>query len=133
VVHDGLEHRQPSRGRQSAALLVVLIVIYGFYLNAIVTGGIAQPGDLLWPLAKVCLFSGAPFGVLAFIDRDWESENAAPVALLAWVAVFGLFSWKHDGGCPSVFALLFVPLVFSALIAHRIGALRHRDRAAHAG
>jgi hypothetical protein len=107
---------------QSAALFVILVVIYAIYLQGIVDGTpkLRMLSDLAWPLAKFCLISGAPFAVLAFVDRDWGSEDAAPVALAAWVAVFWFFSQKYDGGCPMSFALFFLPLVLSALAAHKI-------------
>jgi hypothetical protein len=107
---------------QSAALFVVLVVIYAIYLQGIVDGTphLVRLSDLTWPLAKFCLISGAPFGVVAFVDREWESGDAAPVAITAWAAVFWFFSQKYDGGCPMSFALFFLPLVFSALAAHKI-------------
>jgi hypothetical protein len=112
---------------QSAGLFVILVVIYAIYLQGIVDGMISGPrvialSDLMWPLAKYCLISGAPFAVLASADREWQSANAAPVALAAWVAVFWFVSRKYGSeGCPVAFALLFIPLVFSALTAHKIG------------
>ncbi|HEV3216792.1 MAG TPA: hypothetical protein VGZ27_13760 [Vicinamibacterales bacterium] len=86
---------------------------------------VIEISDVTWSLAKYCLISGAPFAVLAVVDRQWRSANAAPVALAAWVAVFWFISRKYgSNGCPLAFALFFIPLVFSALLAHRIGRLR---------
>jgi hypothetical protein len=115
---------------QSAGLFVILVVIYSTYLQGIIEGMIHGPrvlevSDVMWPLAKYCLISGAPFVVLAAADRHWQSANAAPVALAAWVAVFWFISRKYGSdGCPMAFALFFIPLVFSALAAHKIGRLR---------
>jgi hypothetical protein len=115
---------------QSAGLFVILVIIYSIYLQGIIEGMINGPrvlelSDVMWPLAKYCLISGAPFVVLAAADRQWHSANAAPVALAAWVAVFWFISRKYGSeGCPMAFALFFIPLVFSALAAHKIGRLR---------
>ena len=110
---------------QSAALFLVLVVVYGIYLHGVVAGMASGQteytlGELMWPLAKYCLISGAPFAVLALLDPAWGSENAAPVALVAWIVVFQYISQKSGGTCPKTFALFFVPLVVSALAAHTI-------------
>ena len=111
---------------QSAVLFVVLVITYAFYLHGLVnSGGIITVGDLVWGFVKISLISGAPFAIWAYADREWQSENAAPVALAAWVAVFAYFSRKYGSACPFAFVLLFVPLVISALVAHKLGALRH--------
>jgi hypothetical protein len=112
---------------QAAGLFVILVVIYALYLQGIIDGMLYGPrvitlGDVMWPLAKYCLISGAPFAVLASADREWQSKNAAPVALAAWVAVFWFVSRKYGSeGCPVAFVFFFIPLVFSALAAHQIG------------
>ena len=110
---------------QSAILFLVILIVYGIYLHGVVTGMASGKteytlDELMWPLAKYCLISGAPFAVLASLDPAWESENAAPVALIAWVVVFEYTSRQSGGTCPKVFALFFVPLVFSALAAYTI-------------
>jgi zinc ribbon protein len=115
---------------QSAGLFVILVAIYLIYLQGIIEGMIHGPrvlelSDVMWPLAEYCLISGAPFAVLAAADRQWQSANAAPVALAAWVAVFWFISRKYGSeGCPMAFAFFFIPLIFSALAAHKIGRLR---------
>jgi hypothetical protein len=130
LVNDHLRH---------VVLFLIVAVIYAIYLHRLLNGyldGIVNGpevdvfSDLLWPLAKLFVISGAPFAVMAFAHRDWESQDAAPVALAAWVAVFGFFSWNYGAGCPFGFALFFGPLVFSALAAHKIGGLHHRGRTA---
>ena len=85
--------------------------------------------DPVWPFAKVCLISALPFGVLAWFDKPWRSSDAAPVAVVAWTAVFGVFSLKYPGQCPFSAFLLFVPLVFSALVGHTVGTLLPTRRA----
>ena len=112
---------------QSAGLFVVLVVIYAIYLRGIVEGIVSGPreialSDLIWPLAKYCVISGAPFAALAAADREWQSESAARVAMTAWAAVFSFVSRRYGSdGCPVSFALFFIPLVFSAAAAHTIG------------
>jgi hypothetical protein len=110
---------------QSAALFLVLVLVYGIYLHGVVTSMASGQteytiDELLWPLAKYCLISGAPFALLASLDPAWGSENAAPVALIAWVVAFERTSRQYGGACPKMFALFFIPLVFSALAAHTI-------------
>ena len=108
---------------QGAALFVVLVGVYGVYLHGAVSGMAVQSewelSELMWPLAKYCLISGAPFALLASLDHGWKSEHAAPVALVAWVVVFHYIS-SRTPTCPKTFAFLFVPLVSSALAAHTI-------------
>src|SRR5919109_3050269 len=113
---------------ECVGLFVVLLVTYALYMQSVVDAGNATvPPDLLRPLLKFCLISGAPFAVLAFADRDWASELAAPVALSAWATVFGYFAYKYGPVVPTECALLFLPLMLSALTAHAIGARRHRE------
>jgi hypothetical protein len=105
-------------------LFCVLVVIYSVYLKGIIAGPLAvelvSPG---WLLARFCLISALPFGVLACFDQPWRSSDAAPVSVIAWSAVFGAFFLKHPGACPSAVFLMFVPLVLSALLGHAVGAL----------
>jgi uncharacterized membrane protein len=117
-------------------LFCVLTVVYAIYLQGIIHGVIEgrnevqSLGPLMWPLLKFCVISALPFGALAFADETWRSSDAAPVALGAWMAVFAFFTSKYGEGCPSAAALLFLPLVFSALVAHALGALHYfRSRA----
>ena len=105
-------------------LFCVLAVIYSIYLKGVIEGRReAELRDPAWPFAKVCLISALPFGVLAWFDKPWRSSDAAPVSVVAWVAVFGAFSLKYPGQCPFAAFLLFVPLVFSALVGHTVGTL----------
>jgi hypothetical protein len=70
-----------------------------------------------------CLIFALPFSVLAFSDKTWRSSDAAPVSLGAWAAVFLGFSFEYSDTCPMTAALLFLPLVLSALLAHVVGTL----------
>jgi hypothetical protein len=109
---------------QSAALFAVLVVVYGVYLRGAVASMAVQSeytlDELMWPLLKYGLISGAPFALLALVDPGWESEHAAPVALGAWGVAFQYVSRQSGGTCPKTFALLFIPLVLSALAAHTV-------------
>ena len=103
-------------------LFCILAVIYTMYLKGILDG----PEELdLGRVGRFCLISAVPFGVLAFFDASWRSRDAAPIALGAWAVVFESVSMKYGGGCPPSAAFFFTPLVFSALVAHRMGAFRH--------
>ena len=107
---------------QYLGLFGVLVVIDSIYLKGLIDG----PDEItLGALAKLCLVSALPFGVLAFFDKTWRSRDAAPIALGAWAAVFWFFTLRFGAGCPPMAALLFAPLVFSALVGHTVGTLRH--------
>ena len=111
---------------QTAGLFTVLLVIYTIYLQAFLEAVLhapppETPSQIMWPLAKFCLMSGAPFAVMGFANPDWKSANATPVALAAWVVVFWFVSRKYGTACPLTFALNFVPLMVSARVAHKIG------------
>ena len=111
----------PRKILEYAGLFCLLAVIYTIYLYGI----LKEPDELdLARVGRFCVISAVPFGVLAFFDASWRSRDAAPVALGAWVAVFLGFSEKYGGGCPPTAAFLFTPLVFSALVAHVMGAFR---------
>jgi hypothetical protein len=107
---------------QYLSLFCILAVIYSIYLQGILQGS-AKGNFGGWPLAKFCLISALPFSVLAFSDKTWRSSDAAPVSLGAWAAVFLGFSFKYSDTCPMAAALLFLPLVLSALLAHVVGTL----------
>jgi hypothetical protein len=107
-------------------LFCVLVVMYSIYLKGIIDGPDAlEVRSPMWTLAKFCLISAVPFGVLACTDQPWRSSDAAPVAVAAWIAVFGAFLLKYPDGCPLAAVLLFVPLVLSALLGHTVGTLCH--------
>jgi hypothetical protein len=113
---------------QYLGLFCGLVVIYSIYMKGIIEGrNEAEPSDPVWSLARFCLISALPFGVLACVDQPWRSSDAAPVSVAAWMAVFYAFSLKYPGQCPFSAFLLFVPLVLSALLGHTVGTLRHHQ------
>lgn len=112
---------------ECVGLFVVLTIMYAVYMRGVVDAARAPiPPDLLRPLLLFCLISSVPFAALAFVDRDWQSELAAPIAMTAWAVVFGYFSHTYGQLCPTECALLFLPLMLSALAAHAMGARRHQ-------
>ena len=113
----------PRKIFEYAGLFCLVAIIYAIYLHGILTG----PEEIdMGRVGRFCVISAVPFGLLAFFDASWQSRDAAPVALSAWVAVFLGFAEKWGGGCPPSAAFFFTPLVFSALVAHMLGAGRRR-------
>lgn len=116
---------------QYLGLFCVLTVIYSIYMKGIIAGRQeVELGFSMSSLAKFCLVSAVPFGVMACSDQPWRSSDAAPVSIAAWTAVFYVFSLKYPGQCPFSAFLLFVPLVLSALLGHATGALCHQQGSA---
>jgi hypothetical protein len=117
---------------QYLGLFCLLLVIYSIYLKGVIDGRNAELelDDPVWSLAKFCCISALPFGVLACSDRPWRSSDAAPVSVAAWIVVFSALSIKYPGQCPFSAFLLFVPLVFSALLGHAAGTLVHQQTTA---
>jgi hypothetical protein len=112
-------------------LFFILLIIYAIYFKGIIERRAeVEPSDPMWSLAKVCLISAVPFGVLACSDEPWRSSDAAPVSVVAWITVFCLFLVRYPGQCPFSAFLLFVPLVLSALVGHTVGTLCHQQRSA---
>ena len=116
---------------QYLGLFCVLVVIYSIYFKGIIERRDEfNLSDPLWSLAKVCVISALPFGVLACADQPWRSSDAAPVSVVAWIAVFTVFLLAYPGQCPFSAFLLFVPLVLSALLGHTLGTLVHQQASA---
>jgi hypothetical protein len=110
---------------QYVGLFFVLVVIYSIYLKGILDG---RPGIEIswWSLAKLCLVSGLPFGVLACSDQPWRSRDAASLCFLAWCVVYGGYELRYSLQCPAIWFVLFVPLVLSALLGHTLGTRYHQ-------
>jgi len=117
---------------QYFALFCFLIIIYAIYLamhlRSVHAG--AQVDSLFAPLFKLCLVSALPFAVLAYSDKEWCSNDAAPVCLAAWIAVCVGFSFQCKL-CALGLATVFFPFILSALLAHGFGSLCRvaKDRA----
>jgi presenilin-like A22 family membrane protease len=89
-----------------------------------------EPDSLFGPLAKLCLISALPFAVLAYSDKDWCSNDAAPVCLAAWITVCVGLSFQCKI-CALGLVTVFFPFILSALLAHGFGTLCRfaKDRA----
>ncbi|MFY9908093.1 MAG: hypothetical protein WBD45_24180 [Terriglobales bacterium] len=115
----------PRRARQFGGLFGALLLIYAVsiasYLKFITSAQTVNGlGDLMRPLLKFCLLSALPFAVLAYRDQNWRSSDAAPVCVVAWIAVCAVFGPKYGTSCPMAFTLPFVPFILSALLAHTL-------------
>jgi presenilin-like A22 family membrane protease len=117
---------------QYLALFFFLVVIYAIYLAMHLRAihAATESDSLFGPLAKLCLISALPFAVLAYSDKGWCSNDAAPVCVAAWItACVGLsFQCKI---CALGLATVFFPFILSALLAHGFGTLCRfaKDRA----
>lgn len=115
-------------------LFCFLAAVYAIYISMhfkVATGSAdqAQIDAMPWFMLKLCLLSAVPFGVLAYADKAWHSDDAAPISAGAWVAVCVAFSSQ----CPvCAFGLVFpfFPFVLSALLAHGIGTLLSNQKPA---
>jgi hypothetical protein len=110
---------------QCVALFCFLVGIYAIYLAIhlrIIHVG-TESDSLFGPLAiKLCFISASPFAVLAYSDRQWCSNDAAPVCVAAWITVCFGFS-LHCAVCALGLTTVFFPFILSALLAHGFGTL----------
>ena len=109
---------------QYLGLFCFLVFTYAIYLAMhlrVIHAG-SDLGSLSGPLAKLCFISALPFTVLAYSDKDWSSNDAAPVCLAAWIAVCIGFSFQCRI-CVLGVAFAFFPFILSALLAHGFGTL----------
>jgi len=119
---------------ESAALALVLFVIYFSYIRSLLDAP-SNPAPLVLTGAvvlKFLLFTGWPFAVLGFYDKDWSSRDAGRVALLAFGLAIGILC--HSRGlhfCAFAAASLFFPLLLTAAVSHGIASLRHSLRLGH--
>jgi hypothetical protein len=70
-----------------------------------------------------------PFALVAAFDPAWRSQDAGNVFLAAYLGANVV--WFHHTGCGfCIFAASFrtIPIVSGALIAHKLGSLRHYPR-----
>jgi hypothetical protein len=117
------------------ALFVVLGTIYYCDLTRDWKNSRACPDQVIMfselpvIMLKFLAFTAWPFALVAGLDPTWRSKDAGNVFLAAYVAANVL--WFHKTGCGfCVFAASFriIPFVFCAMIAHGLGAWRHRAR-----
>ena len=106
-------------------LFCFLSVVYAIYVSVHVSARTHVPGAppedaLVGYFVKLCLLSALPFAVLAYTDKAWDSNDAAPVCVVAWVVVCYYFSCNCTV-CAFGLVFPFLPFVLSALVAHGIG------------
>jgi hypothetical protein len=125
----------PKKAWEYLALFVVLGTIYYCDLTWARNNSLSCPDQVILfselPLIfiKYFLYTAWPFALVAAFDPAWRSKDAGNVFLAAYVAANAL--WFHHTGCGfCVFAAAFrvIPFVFCAMIAHSLGAWRHRSR-----
>jgi hypothetical protein len=125
----------PKKALEYLAMFVVLGVVYYCYLihgwkqNASNPDQIITLSDVPGILLKYFVVTAWPFALVAGLDPTWRSKDAGNVLLAAYVAAYVF--WYHQTGCG--FCLLAAsfrttPFILSALIAHSLGAWRHRSR-----
>jgi hypothetical protein len=130
-----LESREisPKKLLEYPALFIVLWFIYYRYFKPLTERTdcpvIEINLSLLLPILKFVLCAGWPFALIAGIDPDWRSKDAARVAVASYASycVFVL----HVGGCPLCImgvVAMFFPLIFSATVMNAIGSWSHSLR-----
>jgi hypothetical protein len=110
---------------QYLGVFCFLAVIDWIYLSAFLDLGVVDQArrDAFPGLCgKVWLMSGAPFGVLSYIDKTWNSNEVFNISLGAWIVVVVALSSRFDL-CPGGLLFFFAPLALSATLFHGIGLL----------
>lgn len=124
----------PKKALEYLAMFLVLGTIYYHDLNRGYQQGICNPerdiyvSDLPLIFLKYFLYTAWPFAIAAAFDPTWRSQDAGNVFLAAYIGANAV--WFHHTGCGfCILAASFrtIPLAFGALIAHRLGAWRHRS------
>jgi hypothetical protein len=125
----------PMKALEYLALFVVLGTIYYCDLTRDWKQSICTPDQVITfselpvIMFKFLVFTAWPFAIVAALDPTWRSRDAGNVFPAAYIGANAL--WFHHTGCGfCVFAASFriIPFVFCALIAHSLGAWRHRSR-----
>jgi hypothetical protein len=126
----------PKKAVEYLAMFLVLGTIYycdltrGYKASACNTEPvIIQFSDLPLIFLKYFLYTAWPFALVALIDSNWTSKDAGNVFLAAYIGANMV--WFHHTGCGfCIFAASFrtIPFLLGAMIAHRLGAWRHRGR-----
>ena len=123
----------PKKAAEYLAMFVVLTVIYYCYFvrdakaNSCPVDETITLSQLGLLTLKFLAFTGWPFALMAVCDAEWRSKDAGNVFLAAYL--FTNVLWYHKTHCAfCIFAASFriIPYVFCALVAHSLGALRHR-------
>ena len=124
----------PIRLVQHLGLFLVISLIYASYLKGFID--YAEHGNqamddktFYWSVIKLICSVGWPFLVLSMLDKEWTRIDTQRVAVAAYVVC--LLFWLHRynlKACALGSMMLFVPLFFSAIASHWLGAWRSRRR-----
>ena len=128
----------PKKALEYAALFVVLGTIYycdltrGYQQSAHNTAErVIYFSDLPLIFLKYFLYAAWPFAIMAAYDSTWTTKDAGNAFLAAYIGANVV--WFHHTGCGfCIFAASFrtIPFLLGGMIAHRLGAWRHRSRLA---
>lgn len=126
----------PKKALEYLALFVVLGIIYYCELTrgrqqaaCSTTEQVIYFSDLPLIFLKYFLCTAWPFAIVAAYDSKWTPKDAGNVFLAGYVAANWV--WFHHTGCGfCILAASFrtIPLVCGAMLAHKLGAWRHRSR-----
>jgi len=107
----------------SIGLFFFLLLVYASFLFNFFAGGIVpDPFANMGLFLKPCVTAALPLGVLAYADKHWTSNDAAPVCAGGWVAACALLVHKHPM-CALGLGFIFLPFIVATLIAHGVGTL----------
>jgi|SRR5690348_3364717 hypothetical protein len=107
----------------SLGLFFFLLLAYASFLFKFYAGPTTtDPFVNMELFLKPCLTAAFPFAILAYANKHWTSNDAAPVCAGAWLAACALLVNKHPM-CALGLGFVFLPFVVSALVAHGIGTL----------
>ena len=123
----------PKRAVQYLGLFMVTSLIYASYLKSFIDyvdhgSAFADDSAFFFAALKLTLSVGWPFLILAGLDKEWVRADAQRVTVAAYVV--SLLFWLHRynlNSCAMGSLMLFVPLFFSAIAFHGLGALRFRN------
>lgn len=120
----------PKRLVQYLGLFLVTTLIYASYLKGFIdyaegSSQLLDDKSFYWAAVKLICSVGWPFLLLSLLDKEWAIIDTQRVTVAAYV--ISLLFWLHRynlNACALGSLMLFVPLFFSAIAFHGLGALR---------
>lgn len=120
----------PKRSVQYLILFPVTTLIYGSYLKGFIeyaqsSNQVSDDKSFYWAAVKLICSVGWPFLLLSLLDREWAIIDTKRITVAAYI--ISLLFWLHRynlNACALGSLMLFVPLFFSAIAFHGLGALR---------
>lgn len=116
----------PRKAVEHLAMLAVLWFIYSSYVKASLVRTacpeVKFDAAFMLGMAKFAFFTGWPFALIAFLDREWSDRDAGMIFLAVYAAT-NLY-WVnrfHCSICPYAAPFQLLPYVFGALIGHKAG------------